>query len=302
MIRPQALTSRDCIRIVAPAGVLKAGDLDNAVNILQQWGLKVETGNHVFDSSGFLSSSDSGRLADFQNALDDDIVRAIFCARGGFGTGKILDKIDFNNFLENPKWIIGFSDITLLHLKLHSIGVMSIHGIVARQMGSTVDDASTESLRKILFGRENIIYRIGPSSLNKTGNVRALIVGGNLTLLCNNIGTSSDISFDGKILFVEDTNESFYAIDRNFNQLARSGKLDDIAGLIAGEFTGSKDTVPPYGKTVYEILLEYTAAGNYPVCFGFPVGHGHRNLSIPFSADCILDVKTSGIRIEFMIG
>ncbi len=302
MIRPQALTFEDCIRIVAPAGVLKAGDLDNATHILQHWGLKVETGTHVFDSHGFFSSTESGRLADFQNALDDDLVRAIFCARGGFGTGKILDKIDFRNFLTNPKWIIGFSDITLLHLKLHSIGAMSIHGMVARQLGGSVDDESAESLKKILIGKENIVYRIGPSYLNSTGKVRAPIVGGNLTLLCNNVGTSSDISFDGKILFVEDINESYYAIDRHFNQLARSGKLDDLAGLIAGEFTGSKDTEPPYYKTVYEIIREYTASGQYPVCYGFPLGHGSRNLSIPFSADCILDVQKRGVRIEFMLG
>jgi muramoyltetrapeptide carboxypeptidase len=299
MIYPPKLSQGDKVAIVAPAGRIKEGDLDRVGDTLRKWGLTVEIGSHVFDGFNFFSAEDNGRLEDMQKAFDDKSVRAIFCARGGYGTGRILDGLDFRSFINSPKWIVGFSDITLLHLKLHGLGIASLHGPVARQIGDNIDEESIESIQRALFMDEDIIYEAQSNMLNIQGKSSGQIVGGNLTLLCNNIGTSSDIDFDNKILFLEEIGERLYGVDRDMNQINRSGRLRNLKGLIVGQFTDVKDTTPSYGKTAYEIILEYVKDYNFPVCFDFPIGHEKRNLTIPYSFHGDFEVGSENTKIRF---
>jgi len=280
--------------IIAPSGKLSAGDLDPATAILEQWGLHALIGEHVFDGYGFFASSDEGRLSDLQNALDNQSIKAVFCARGGYGMGRIIDKLEFRKFIDDPKWVIGFSDITLLHMKLHCLGFISIHGPVARQIGTTIDRRSIDSLKNLLFGSSQIQYKTEPLTLNENGNSDGQLIGGNLTMLCNNLGTNSDVEFNNKILFIEDTNEALYSIDRHMNQLQRANKLKGLSGLIVGHFTNTKDTTPPYNKSTYEVISEYVEKFEFPVCFGFPLGHEGTNLSLPVSGNANLDVTDYG--------
>jgi muramoyltetrapeptide carboxypeptidase len=296
---PPIISPGDKVAIVAPAGRISKNDLERVIEIFQKWGLKVVIGSHVFDGHNFFSAKDEGRLSDLQRALDDESVRAVFCARGGYGTGRIIDRLDFKQFLTSPKWIIGFSDITLLHLKLHGLGYASLHGPVARQIGNSIDGESVESVRSALFKDDDILYDEESNRLNVEGKSSGQIVGGNLTLLCNNIGTSSDIDFDNKILFIEDIGERLYGVDRDLNQLNRSGRLKNLRGLIVGQFTNVKETTPPYGKSAYEIVLDYIKEYDFPVCFGIPVGHEKRNLAIPYSFECDLEVSEGITKIRF---
>ena len=299
MIYPPKISSGEKVAIVAPAGLIDDKDIEEAIMVLESWGLNVGVGAHVFDKYNFFSSSDDGRFQDFQQALDDSEVRAIFCARGGYGSGRIIDRLDFERFLEFPKWIIGFSDITLLHLRLHGMGVASLHGPMARQIGSSVDEESVAILKKMLFQKTEIKYHLADNELNIEGKATSRIVGGNLTLICNNIGTSSDIDLNGKILFIEEIGERLYAVDRHLNQLDRSGGLRNLAGLIAGQFSDLKDTDPSYGKSAYEIVNEYVHKYKFPVCFGLESGHEKKNLTIPLSYICDLDVNQIGASLIF---
>ncbi len=284
--------------IIAPSGRLSTGDLDFATARLEQWGLRVLIGKHVFDGYGFFASNDKGRMSDLQNALDNHSIKTIFCARGGYGMGRIIDNLNFRKFMADPKWVVGFSDITLLHMKLHSLGFISIHGPVARQIGNTIDSHSIDSLKNLLFGSSQIQYKIEPSVLNRKGNTNGQLIGGNLTMICNNLGTNSDVEFKNKILFIEDTHEAVYSIDRHMNQLQRANKLKNLSGLIVGQFTKTKDTTPPYNKSTYEVILEYVEKFGFPVCFGFPLGHESTNLSLPVSGNTNLHVSDHGATLS----
>ena len=302
MIYPAFLSSGDKVAIVAPAGRIGKNDLVETLKVLDSWGLEVVVGEHVFDMYNYFSSSDIGRYQDLQRALDDPHLRAIFCARGGYGTGKIIDKLDFTKFAGSPKWVIGFSDITLLHMKLHMMGIASLHGPVARQLGVNVDNESVEMLRQALFEMEEIIYHIPANDLDIAGHSMAPIIGGNLTLLCNNIGSQTDIDLKDKILFVEEIDEKIYAFDRSFNQLDRSGKLKDLKGIISGQFTSIKDTDPSFGKSVNEIAREYADKYDFPIGFGLESGHDIKNLTIPFSFICDFEIDSSGSLLKFYRG
>ncbi|MCZ6520403.1 MAG: LD-carboxypeptidase [Bacteroidetes bacterium] len=299
MIYPPKLKARDKVIIVGPAGVVEKKDLDQAIELLKLWELDVATGDNLYKQHYFFAATDLERLSDLQKALDDPLISAIFCARGGYGTGKILDHLNFEKFLKKPKWIIGFSDITLLHLKLHALGVASIHGVVARQLSGSVDQASIHSLKEMLFSDSDIEYKWATNVLNKSGSVSGQIIGGNLTLLCNNIGSNSDIHYKNKILFIEEVGERLYAIDRYLNQLDRAGRLKSLAGMILGQFTDIKETKPPYGKNAYQIVEEYVKYYDFPVAYGFPSGHAKRNQAIPLSFNCDLSVSQSGSEIRF---
>lgn len=296
---PAPVRSGDNVVIVAPSCRILENDLEPVKQLLNEWGLTVFIGDHVFDGHGFFASTDDGRRADLQNALDNNNVTAIMCARGGYGLGKIIDNLDFQTFISSPKWLVGFSDITLLHLKIHSLGIASIHGPVARQLDRKVDQYSIDSLKKILFGGSKIQYQTDPLEINKKGVSEGRLIGGNLTMICNNISTNSDVKFDNKILFIEDINELVYSIDRHMNQLLRSHKLDHLAGLIIGQFTNTKDTNPPYNMSPNEVILECVDKFDYPVCFGFPAGHETTNLSLPISFQARLEVSESGGKVLF---
>lgn len=297
MIRPKGLKAGDKIAIVAPAGRLLDGSLNSAINILKAWGLHVVMGEFVHKGNNYFSGTDDERLADFQKALDNSEIRAIFCARGGYGTTRIIDRINFENLKENPKWIVGFSDITALHFHVHNLGIASVHSVMPTGFGDT-ESESIESLRKILFN-EPIQYNLDSDELNINGTCSAQIIGGNLSLITDSLGTSSEIDFDNKILFIEEIDEHLYKIDRMMVQLKRAGKLRALAGLMVGHMTKMKDTKVMFGKNVKELILGHVADYNYPVTFNLPVGHEPLNLAIPVSYKCSLKISDQLVRIKF---
>lgn len=280
LIRPFFLQAGDTVGIVAPGGKVSSPDIDRAIQVIEGWGLKVELGRHLFDENFQFAGTDEQRTADFQQMLDKSHIKAILCARGGYGTTRIIDRIDFSSFFNQPKWIAGYSDITALHCHLHSRGVQSIHSIMPLTFGKEETADSVESLRKVLFG-EKVQYQAREHTLNRMGEGRGEIIGGNLALLTSVTGTPSDIETIGKILFIEDINEYLYNIDRMMIQLKRSGKLDKLAGLIVGHFSDVKDNQTPFGKTAYEIIAESVQEFTYPVSYEFPIGHEPLNMAIP---------------------
>ena len=268
---PTYLRKGDTVAITCPAKKLPR-NINDAVRLIESWGLNVVLGETVFAEDNQYAGDDELRSKDFQRFLDDPNVKAIFAARGGYGTIRIIDKINFEGFARQPKWIIGFSDITVLHSHIYALfKVQTIHG----QMPLTIPDGtkpSLETLRKALFN-ESFDYQYESLAVNKTGEATGILIGGNLTLLIAMMGSVSDIDYHGKILFLEDVGEYLYSIDRMMWILKRSGKLSQIKGLIIGSFTELKDNEIAFGKTANEIISEHVSGYSYPVCFDFPAGH-----------------------------
>ncbi len=270
MTTPPFLNKGDKIAIVAPAGKILKEKVETAMIILQGWGLEVVTGAHLFSDHYQYAAPDKERLIDLQQALDDTSVRAILFARGGYGVIRIIDQVDWSGFRKNPKWLIGFSDITIFHSHIHkNLKIETIH---ATMSAGLKDPASAESLKKGLFG-EKLEYEFKTHPLSRKGQAKAILTGGNLSVLCSLIGSASDIETKGKILFIEDVGEYLYRLDRMMWQMKRSGKLSQLKGLIVGGMTEMKDGETPFGKSAYEIISEAIDPYDYPVCFGFPAGH-----------------------------
>lgn len=277
---PPYLKKGDTIGITCPAGYMDASKAAACINTLQHWGFDVMVGKTLGSNSrNYFSGSDEERLDEFQAMLDDDSIHAILCGRGGYGVGRIIDQLDFTRFRKKPKWIIGYSDITVLHSHVfRNFGIASLHA----PMASAFNEGKNEyirSFRNAITGKK-ARYSCPTHAYNRAGAATAPIVGGNLSLLAHLCGTKSDVDTKGKLLFMEDIGEYIYNIDRMLYQLKRNGKLDKLAGLIVGGFTEMKDTQRPFGKTVYEVIREVIAPYDYPVCFGFPVSHGNENLAL----------------------
>ncbi|MGZ3750718.1 MAG: S66 peptidase family protein [Mucilaginibacter sp.] len=291
------LKKGDKIAITCPAKKLK-GPMADAVALLQSWGLEVVLGETVEASFHQFAGDDQLRAHDMQRFIDDDSIKAIIAARGGYGTIRIIDHLDFSRFAANPKWLVGFSDITVLHAHLHAnYQAQTIHG----QMPVNIPDASAHSLqtlRKALFGEE-INYSFTSHALNRSGNAEGVLTGGNLSLLVAVMGSASDYSCDGKILFIEDVGEYLYSIDRMIRTLDRAGKLKNLAGLIVGGFTEVKDNDIPFGQTVPEIIMEVVKNYNYPVCFDFPAGHIPDNQSLVFGKTLKLSVHENHVKAGY---
>ena len=297
---PPYLQKGDTIGIVCPAGYMATEKVQTCINTLQEWGYQVKIGKTVGgDSQTYFSGTDEERLADFQQMLDDDDVKAVLCGRGGYGTGRIIDKIDFRKFSKQPKWIIGYSDITVLHTHLYSnYYISSLHS----PMAGAFNDGGYKneyvlSLKNALEGKK-IKYSVPVHEFNKKGQAIGELVGGNLSLMAHLTGTDSDIKTRGRILFIEDVGEYSYNIDRMLHQLKRSGKLSKLAGLIIGGFTDMKDTERPFGKTVYEIIRDIIKEYDYPVCYDFPVSHSDRNYTLKIGAGYKLKVTKSKVLLE----
>ena len=297
---PPFLQPGDIIGIVCPAGYMNIEKAQTCIDTLQQWGYGVRLGKTLgSDSQNYFSGTDEERLADFQQMLDDDEIKAILCARGGYGVGRIIDSIDFKKFKKNPKWIIGYSDITILHAHIFSnYDIASLHS----PMASAFNDGGNEnefvlSLKNALEGQK-IKYQCAPHEFNRRGEAIGELVGGNLSLLANLTSTSSDIKTKGKILFVEDVGEYLYNIDRMFYHLKRAGKLHRLAGLIVGGFTDTKDTERPFGETAYEIIRDIVKEFKYPVCFGFPVSHEKENYALKVGVGYKLKVSKTKVTLE----
>lgn len=291
MIVPPALKEGDKIRIISPAGKVKEKFVLPAVDWLRKQGYNVELGKHVFASHYQFAGTDKQRLEDLQEAFNDKETKAVLCSRGGYGTVRIIDKINFDPFLKNPKWLIGFSDITILHTCFNNLNVATIHGVMPRYFfdEKNVPTENLHSLMKLLSG-EHVSYTLPGNEQNRNGRVSGELTGGNLSILSSLQGTKYEIDTDGKILFLEDIDEFLYHADRMMHQLKLSGKLDNLAGLILGNFTDMKDNESPFGKTILEIITDAVAEYSYPVCFGFPAGHNEKNLALSFGENWELEV------------
>ncbi|MBA4853133.1 LD-carboxypeptidase [Emticicia sp. BO119] len=297
LIAPQALQKGDKVAIVALASKLNPDGIQPAIQLMKDnWGLEVIIGESVSASYYGFAGTDKIRTQDFQKMLDDSSVKAIFSARGGYGSSRIIDNIDFTVFRQSPKWVVGFSDITAVHSHIQSLGFQSLHAPMPKTFMK--DNYSLETLHAFLFG-ENKKYEVSGDELDRIGVTQGQIIGGNLCLLAHLVGSQSDINWDDKILFIEDIGEYLYNIDRMMVQLKRVGKLRNLQGLIVGSFTDSKENDEPFGKTAYEIIAEHVSEYNYPVCFGFPTGHDNANWAIPCGRVANLKVNTSKTVLTF---
>jgi len=295
LIQPQFLKKGDKIAIIASARKISKEELEPAVRILKNWGLEVVFGKNLFNADHQFSGTDTERAADLQEMLDDASVKAIISARGGYGTVRIIDMIDFTKFKQQPKWVVGYSDITVLHSHIHNMGIQTLHATMP--INFTKHEEATETLRKLLFG-ETINYTFESHSLNRTGNAEGILVGGNLSLIYALCGSSSDIDTSNKILFIEDLDEYLYHVDRMMINLKRSGKLSKLAGLVVGGMSDMKDNAIPFGKTAEEIILDAVKEYRYPVCFNFPCGHIDKNLAITLGKKMSLNVSKENSNLK----
>jgi muramoyltetrapeptide carboxypeptidase len=280
--RPNYLKKGDTIALVAPSGVI----LDNqpilkGISILKSWGLQVITGPNVYGKNGHFSSSDDLRLQDLQWALDDSSIDAIWAARGGYGTARIIDNIDFTKFLENPKWIIGYSDITVLHNAINNLGVESIHGIMPINMSDDEQDVleSMKSLHRALFG-EKLVYNVDGSPYNREGRASGILVGGNLTLLQTMLGTPTDLDVSERVLFFEEIGEYDYHLDRMLRQMDRNGYFKNCKGVVVGGISKARVNSTAFGMSTEELILEVFKNYDIPIIFNFPAGHESLNMSL----------------------
>ncbi|GHA74130.1 S66 peptidase family protein [Pontibacter akesuensis] len=293
-----ALRPGDKIAILSTARKITVPEIEVAIRTFENWGLEVVLGQTIGASYHQFAGDDALRLQDLQQMLNDASIKAIVCARGGYGTTRIIDRVDFTKFKEHPKWLVGFSDITALHSHIHTLGLESIHAIMPVLFPKAGTADSIETLRLALFGEE-LTYTAAPHPFNRSGTGTGSLVGGNLSMLHTLTGTRSDVSTDDKVLFLEDLDEYLYHIDRMLVHLDRSGKLANLAGLLIGDMSDMKDNAIPFGKTAYEIILEHTDKYNYPVSFGFPVGHEPLNLALVCGREAKLEVNEAGAKLVY---
>ncbi|MEO5781660.1 MAG: LD-carboxypeptidase [Ginsengibacter sp.] len=300
MTIPPYLQKGDTVGLVCPAGFMALEKVQTAINTLQQWGFKVYVGKTVGGTSeNYFSGSDTERLNDLQQMMDNKNIKAIMCARGGYGMGRIIDELNFKKFKKNPKWIIGFSDITVLHSHLFTnYNIASLHAPMAAAFNDNqYKNEFVESLHKVLIGEEKS-YECEAHPFNKNGKAAGRLVGGNLSLLAHLVGTASDINTKNKILFIEDIGEYIYNVDRMLYQLKRSGKLEKIAGLIIGKFSDMKDTERPFGQTTEEVIRDVVKEYDYPICFNFPVSHEKENYALKIGVEYELTIADKNVTLK----
>ena len=290
MIFPEYLKKGDRIRIVAPAGKVSKEKVLPGIELLQDVGYEVIIGRHVFDRHFQYAGIDQQRVTDFQEAINDPKARAIICARGGYGSVRIIEKIDFSPLLKNPKWLVGFSDITVFHAVLNKLGLASIHGAMpAFFLENKKPTKSFHSLMEVLISGNSEIT-INSHSLNRKGSCSGELVGGNLSLLYSLQGTQWQMETKGKVLLIEDLSEYLYHLDRMMQNFKLSGQLNELEGLVVGGFTEMQDNESPFGNSAYEIIREAVEGCHFPVCFDFPSGHIPKNLSLVIGANYQLEV------------
>jgi muramoyltetrapeptide carboxypeptidase len=299
-INPPYLQKGDTIGIACPAGYLALEKAEACIRTLEEWGYTVKIGNSLgADAINYFSGTDEERLLDFQQMLDDDEVKAILCGRGGYGTSRIIDQLNFEKFKENPKWIIGYSDITVLHCHIYrQFKITTLHAPMANafNVGVTTNEFVL-SLKDALEGKK-IKYSCDMHPLNKKGEGIGELTGGNLSILTHLAGSSSELKTRGRLLFIEDIGEYYYKIDRMMLQLKRAGKLENLAGLIVGGFTDVLDTTLKFGQDAYEIIFDKVKEYDYPVCFNFPVGHQVNNYALKVGTGYKLKVGKNKLTLE----
>ena len=282
MVFPPKLKKGDLIGITCPAGFMAAEKAQTCIHTLQDWGYEVLVGQTLgSESQTYFSGTDEERLDELQAMLDNKEIKAILFGRGGYGMGRIIDKLNFKKFKKNPKWVIGFSDITIFHCHvLNNYKIASLHAPMAAAFNDDgYKNEYVNSLAQVLKAKKSK-YSFAPDANNQNGKATGTLVGGNLTLFTHTIGTRSEVNTDDCILFLEDIGEQIYGVDRMLIQLKRSGKLKNLAALIIGGFTDTKDTDRPFGKTVSEVFAEHTAEYDFPICYNFPVSHDAENYAL----------------------
>ncbi len=300
MITPPYLKRGDKIAIVATARKVTPSEMDVAINTFRSWGLQVITGPHLFGEKDQYSGTDEERASDLQMMLDDNEVKAILCARGGYGTVRIIDQLNFSAFEQHPKWIVGYSDITVLHSHINTqLNIETLHAIMPINFPDEGTQVAIDSLRKALFG-EVLEYSIASHPLNSEGTDTGVLTGGNLSILYSLMSSPSDIQTEDKILFIEDLDEYLYHIDRMMMNLKRSGKLSGIKGLIVGGLTKMNDNTIPFGKSAEQIISQYAKEAGIPVCFNFPAGHIPDNRALIMGHEVELNIDQNGVSLQFL--
>lgn len=296
--KPEKLGIGDTVGLLSTARKTKPSELKSAIELVDKWGLKSVIGKSIGAEKNQFAGSDELRIQDFQNMLDDPTIKAIWCTRGGYGTVRILDNLDFTKFKENPKWIIGYSDITAMHSHIHNMGIESLHAQIAVNIENK-SAAASESIKRVLFGESYQINVTVKNKLSKPGIAIGQLVGGNLSLLYSLCGSESAINTDGKILFIEDLDEYLYNIDRMMINLKRNGMLDNLSGLIVGGLTDMNDNAVPFGKTAEEIIYDAVKDYDYPICFNFPAGHIIDNRALILGRNTTLEVENNKVTLKF---
>ena len=298
MIVPPNLKPGDTIGIVATARKITETELQPFLSLLKEWQLQPLLGKSIGAVDNQFAGSDELRTQDFQEMLDNPNVRAIWCARGGYGTVRMVDGLDFSAFKKNPKWIIGYSDVTVLHNTLYNLGVASLHA----QMGLEIEQktqATRQTIYDVLFGKSYNIEYTSEGNLNRIGTAEGELVGGNLSVLSSLLGSPSAIETKGKILFLEDLDEYLYHIDRMIQNLKRNGLFSELKGLIIGGMSQMNDNTIPFGKTAEEIIWDAVKEYNYPVCFHVPAGHITDNRALIIGSDVELSVSAKKVTLQF---
>jgi muramoyltetrapeptide carboxypeptidase len=298
MVTAPFLKPGDTIAIVSTARKITEQELQPAKELIKGWGLKCVSGKTIGAEYHQFAGEDQLRKEDLQQMLDDPNIRAIWCARGGYGTVRIIDQLDFSAFKKNPKWIIGYSDVTVLHSHLHLLGFETLHAQMPLEIEKKSDE-TIDSIRKVIFGQTYEIKHQSRDPKNRKGRTKGQLVGGNLSILYSLCGSMTGISTKGKILFIEDLDEYLYHIDRMFVNLKRNKIFKNLTGLIIGGMTKMNDNTIPFGKTAEEIIQELVSEYDYPVCFQFPAGHINDNRALIMGREAELEINDDFVYLKF---
>lgn len=296
MIVPEFLSRGDKVGIVATAKKVHKENTLKGIEILEAWGLNVKVGKYVFHSFHQFAGTDEQRTEDLQEMINDPEIKAIFMVRGGYGSTRIIDQIDFRPLTVNSKWVCGFSDITAFHLHLDKLGIASIHSPMP-SFFCALNQKSLQQFKELIFGKK-LIYEREHHKLNKPGVAHGKLIGGNLSIICHTIGTESEITTGGRILFIEDVGEQLYNLDRMMVQLKRAGFLKDLAGLIVGQFSDMQDNEDAFGYDANEIIYAHTRDYDYPIAFNFPIGHTNENYAVFVGLNAMLSVNQESSTLD----
>ena len=305
LITPSYLKAGDTIAIVAPAGILKPSRkavVLQAKQLAESWGLYVVLGKNMFHQNNHFAGTDNERAADFQEALDNKNIKAIWAARGGYGSVRILDKLDFTKFTQNPKWIIGYSDITAFHNHIHNLGIETLHAMMATSLEEKPEEIieTISTFKKVLFG-ENLSYKIPLSKYNRTQNldtIQGQIIGGNLAILTSMLGSKSQLNTDDKILFIEEIGEYKYAIDRMLQSLKRANYFTNVKAVVVGNMSLIKKNSTKWGSSIEQLILDAIPV-DIPVIFNFPAGHEADNRALIFGRKTKLNISKEHSTLSF---
>ena len=300
MAIPPLLKSGDLVSVLSPASHTNSNAWEKGIEVLEKWGLRVDRGEHYLSQHFGFGGTDAERLNDLQKALDNPEIKAIFPIRGGYGTSRLLDDLDFSHFLQNPKWIVGFSDITALLMHIDTLGVAGIHGPMPNNFCQKGGEFSLQALNEVLFNGRTI-YTCNPHPSNILGEVQGELIGGNLSLLTHLMGSKSFRKPVGKILVIEEIGERLYHVDRMLVQLKRSGYFEGLVGMIIGGFTDCNEAPLTIGKSAQELILEHTEDYHFPIAFEFPLGHFPSNHPVVFGVKANLLISSEKVQLTVQL-